>query len=129
MAKVVRQLSSTLIRSSLDGLSVSLHSTINDKILRQIIWLGNEEYVGTFLDAQDCIFIQKGTFHQCMYHLASMYTQFYGGFMQPFQVANGVKRVTGNLLKQSVFQCHEQFAIKLNNASNQFMLCIYVHSC
>ncbi len=59
-----------------DGLSVSLHSAIYDKILRQITWLGNEEYVGTLLAAQDCIFIQKGAFHQSMHHLAPIYTQF-----------------------------------------------------
>ncbi len=112
-----------------DGFSVNLYSTIYDKILRQITRLGNEEYVGTLLDAQDRIFIQKGAFHQCMHHLASIYTQFYGGFLQPFQVANSVKRVTGNPLKQSAFQCHEQFATKLNNACNQFMLHMYVHTC
>jgi hypothetical protein len=112
-----------------DGLSVSPHCAIYDKILRQITRLSNEDYVGTLLDAQDCIFIQKGAFHQCMHHLASIYTQFYGGFMQPFQVANSVKRVTGNPLKQSAFQCHKQFAIKLYNTCNLFMLCMYVHSC
>ncbi len=45
-----------------DGLSVSLYSTIYDKILRQITWLHNEKYFGTLLDAQDCIFTQKGAF-------------------------------------------------------------------
>jgi hypothetical protein len=49
--------------------------------------------------------------------------------MQPFQVANGVKRVSGDPLKQSAFQCHEQFAIKLYNTCNRFILCMYVHSC
>ncbi len=82
-----------------DGLSVSLHSAIYDKILRQITRLGNEEYVGTLLDAQNRIFIQKGAFYQCMHHLASIYTQFFGGFMQLFQVAKGVKLVTGDPLK------------------------------
>ncbi len=110
-------------------MSVSLHSIIYDKILRQITRLGNEDYVGTLLDVQDCICIQKGAFHQCMHHLASIYTQFHGGFMQLFQVANGVKRVTGDPLKQLAFQCHKQFAIKLYNAFNQFMLRMYVHSC
>ncbi len=101
-----------------NGLSVSLHSAIYDKILQQLTRIGNEEYVGTLLAAQDCIFIQKGAFHQSMHHLASVYTQFYGGFMQPFQVANGLKRVTGHPLKQSMFQCHEKFAIKFYNACN-----------
>jgi hypothetical protein len=81
------------------------------------------------LAAQDCIFIQNGAFHQFMHHLVSMYTQFYGGFMQPFQVANGVKRVMGNPLKHLAFHCHEKFAVKLYNACNRFMLHMYVHSC
>ena len=51
------------------------------------------------LEAQDRIFIQKGHSHQLMHHLGGIYMQFYGAFMQPFQVANGVTRVTGDPVK------------------------------
>ncbi len=50
-----------------DALSVNLHTTLYDKILRQITQLGNQEYVKTLLSAQDCMFIQKSHFHQLMH--------------------------------------------------------------
>ena len=83
--------------------------------------LGNKAYVHTLLEAQERIFIQKGHFHQLMHHLGGIYTQFYGAFMQPFQVSNRVKRVTGDPVKNG-FQCHDNFAVKLYTACNRFML-------
>jgi hypothetical protein len=110
-----------------DALSVSLYGNIYDKILCNIMQLGKEKYVRTLLDAQERIFIQKGHFHQLMHYLGAIYTQFYGAFMQPFQVANGVKRVTGDPVKNG-FQCHERFADKMYNACNRFMLRMFCTS-
>jgi hypothetical protein len=104
-----------------DVLSVSLYSTLYDKILKSITHLGNKKYVQTLLEVQERIFVQKGHFHQLMHHLGGIYTQFYGAFMQPFQVANGVKRVTGDPVKNG-FQCNDNFAKKLNSACNRFIM-------
>jgi hypothetical protein len=82
--------------------------------------LGNDEYVRILLDAQQRVFGQKGHFHQQMHLLGTIYTQFYGSFMEAFHVSNGVKRVNGDPVK-SGFQCHKQFAIKLYHACNRFM--------
>jgi hypothetical protein len=68
--------------------------------------------VETLLSAQEHIVIQKGQFHQQIHQLGAIYAQFYGCFMQLFQVANGVKQVNGNPVKGG-FQCHEQFAKKI----------------
>ena len=51
-----------------DALSVNLHSSLYDKILRQITRLGNKDYVDTLLQAQRRLFVQKGQFHQLMHH-------------------------------------------------------------
>ncbi len=104
-----------------DALTVCLHSTLYDKILRKITQSGNEEYVEILLAAQERLFVQKGRFHQQLHLLGVIYTQFYSSFMQAFQVVSGVKRVTGDPVK-SGFQCHKMFAIKLFNACNQLMM-------
>jgi hypothetical protein len=104
-----------------DTLLVNLHTTLYNKILPQITKLGNQEYVETLLSAQDCIFIQKGHFHQLMHQLQAIYTQFYGGFLQAMQVANGVKRVNWDPVKGE-FQTHEQFSKKCYKAVNLLML-------
>jgi hypothetical protein len=83
--------------------------------------LGNEEYVEILLAVQEHVFVQKGPFLQQMHLLGAIYTQFYGSFMQAFQVASGVERVTGDPVK-SGFQCQERFAIKLYNACNRFRM-------
>jgi hypothetical protein len=89
--------------------------------------LGNEEYVRILLDAQERVFGLMGHFHHQMHLLGAIYTQFYGSFMQAFQVSNGVTRVNKGPVK-SGFQCQEQFAIKLYHACNQFMLRMYCKS-
>jgi hypothetical protein len=104
-----------------DALTVCLHSTLYDKILQQITQLGNKEYVEILLAVQECVFVQKGQFHQQMHLLGEIYTQFYVSFMQAFQVASGVKRVTSDPVK-SGFQCHKMFAIKLYKARNWLMM-------
>ena len=104
-----------------DALSVSLHGKVYDKILRQITQLGNQEYIETLLSAQDRVVIQKGQFHQCMHHLATIYTQFYGGFLQVVQVCNGVKRVTGDPVKGG-YQTHHHFAKKVYISCNRLMM-------
>jgi hypothetical protein len=110
-----------------DALSISLHSSLHDKILRQITRLGNENYVKILLAAQSRLFVQKGAFHQLMHQLAAIYKQYYGGFMQPFQADNQVKRVNGDPIKGG-YQSHEQFARKLYNACNRFLLRSYCKS-
>ncbi len=107
-----------------DALSIRLHSSLYDKILRQMTQLGNEEYFRILLDAQERVFVQKRHFHQQMLLLGAMYTQFDGSFMQAFKVSNGVKRVNGDPVK-SGFQSHKQLAMKLYHACNQFMLRMY----
>jgi hypothetical protein len=104
-----------------DALSVSLHGKVYDKILRRITQLGNRDYIETLLSAQDRVVIQKGQFHQLMHHLGTVYTQFYGGFLQVMQVSNGVKRVNGDPVKGG-FQTHHHFAKKVYNACNRLML-------
>jgi hypothetical protein len=79
------------------------------------------------LDAHSAVEMQKGHFHQQMHQLSVIYTLFYGGFMQPFQVSNGVKQVNGNPVKER-FQDHERFAIKLFKACRQFMLRKFIDS-
>ncbi len=104
-----------------DALLMNLHTTLYNKILQQITQLGNQEFVEMLLSAQDHIFIQKGQFHQLMHQLQTIYTQFYGGFLQAMQVANGVKRVNGDPVKCG-FQTHEQFSMKCYKAVNWLML-------
>jgi hypothetical protein len=104
-----------------DALSVSLHSTLHDKILRGITRLGNESYVETLLSVHERIFMQKGHFHQQIHLLGTIYQQFYGGLMQPFVAENRVKRVNGDPIKGG-FQSHEQFAKKMYRSCNRFML-------
>ncbi len=89
--------------------------------MKIITQLGNKTYVQTLLEVQERIFVQKGHFHQLMHRLGGIYTQFYGAFMQPFQVGNGVKRVTGDPVKNG-FQCHDNFTKKLYSVCNRFML-------
>jgi hypothetical protein len=100
---------------------VNLHTSLYDKMLQQITQLGNQEYVETLLSAQDPIFIQIGQFHQLMHQLQVKYTQFYSGFLQAMQVANGVKRVNGDPVKGG-FQTHKQFSMKCYKAVNRLML-------
>ena len=103
-----------------DALTVSLHGSIYDKTLRQITQLGNREYIEVLLAAHDRIVIQKGQFHQLMHQLGGIYSQFYGGFMQAMQVANGMKRVNGNPVKGG-YQAHHLFAVRLYRAANRLM--------
>jgi hypothetical protein len=104
-----------------DALSVAKHSALHDKIFKGITRLGNKDYVETFLSAHERVFMQKGQFHQQIHQLGAIYQQFYGCFMQAFVAENRVKRVNGDPIKNG-FQCHEQFAKKLYNACNRFML-------
>jgi hypothetical protein len=104
-----------------DALLMNFHTALYDKILHQITQLCNQEYVETLLSAQECIFIQKGHFHQLMHQLQAIYTQFYGGFLQAMQVANGVKRVNGDPVKGG-FQTHEQFSMKCYKSVNRLMM-------
>jgi hypothetical protein len=103
-----------------DALTVSLHSTLHDKILRGITRLGNESYVETLLSVHERIFMQKGQFHQQIHLLGTIYQQFYGGLMQPFVAENRVKRVNGDPIKGG-FQSHDQFAKKMYRSCNRFM--------
>jgi hypothetical protein len=50
-----------------------------------------------------------------MHQLGVVYTMFHGGFMQPLQVANGIKKVMGDPLKGK-FKDHERFVVKLFKA-------------
>jgi hypothetical protein len=68
------------------------------------------------------VVIQKGQFHQLIHQLVAIYSQFYGGFMQAMQVANGIKRVNGDPVKGG-YQCHHHFAIKLYRAANFVFSC------
>jgi hypothetical protein len=79
--------------------------------------LGNEEYARILLDAQERVFGQEGHFHQQMHLLCTLYTQFFGSFMQAFQVSNGVKRVNGDPVKSGC-QCYKQFSIELYHPCN-----------
>jgi hypothetical protein len=56
-----------------------------------------------------------------MHLLGTVYIQFYGGFMQAFQFATNVARVTGNPVKDG-FQAHHLFAKKMFNACNRLLL-------
>jgi hypothetical protein len=100
-----------------DALTVCLHFTLYDKILQQMTQLGNEESIRILLGTQERVFVQKGCFHQQINLLGAIYTQFYGLFMQAFQVSNGVKRMIWDPVK-SGFQCQEKFAMKLYNSCN-----------
>jgi hypothetical protein len=104
-----------------DALTASLYGLIYDRILRQLTQLGNQNYIETLLAAQERVVVQKGQFHQLMHQLGAIYTQFYGGFMQAMQVANGVKRVNGDPVKGGC-QCHHHFVIKLYGAANRLQL-------
>jgi hypothetical protein len=53
--------------------------------------------------------------------LGAIYTQLHDSFMQAFQVASGVQRVTGDPVK-SGFQCHKMFAIKPYTTCNWLMM-------
>ncbi len=100
---------------------MNLHGSLYDQILRKITEHGNQEYVEMLLMAQDCLFIQKGQFHQLIHQLGAIYSQFYGGFLQAMWVANGVKQVNGDPIKGG-FQTHEQFAMKMNKSCNRLIL-------
>jgi hypothetical protein len=110
-----------------DGLLVVAHNKLHDTIYRQQSRLENERYVKTLFNAHESVLIQKGHFHQQMHQLGVVYTMFYGGFMQPLQVANGIKRVMGDPLKGK-FKDHERFAVKLFKACRRFMLRRFVQS-
>jgi hypothetical protein len=56
-----------------------------------------------------------------MHQLGVIYTQFYGGFIQGFQLANGVKRVNGDPVKGD-FQAQDRFAMKLYKSCKRYML-------
>jgi hypothetical protein len=45
--------------------------------------------------------------------------------MQSLQVANGVKRVTGDPVKGG-FQCHDQFAKEMYCACNRYMMRMFI---
>jgi len=47
--------------------------------------------------------------------------------MQPMQLANGVKRVQGDLVKNN-FQDHERFMLKLYGACRDFRFCRFIES-
>ncbi len=104
-----------------DALTVRLHGAIYDRTLRQITQLGNRNYIEVLLKAHDRVVIQKGQFHQLMHQLGAIYLQFYGGFIQAMQVANGVKRINGDLVKGG-YQTHDLFAVRLYRAANRLML-------
>jgi hypothetical protein len=95
-----------------DALTVSLHGLIYNRTLQQITQLSNREYIEILLAAQDRIVIQKGQFHQLMHLLGSIYSQFFGGFVQPLHVANSVKRVNRDPVKGG-FQAHHFFAMQV----------------
>ena len=103
-----------------DALTVRLHGAIYDRTLRQITQLGNRKYIDVLLAAHDRVVIQKGQFHQLMHQLGAIYSQFYGGFIQAMQVANGVKRINGDPVKGG-YQAHELFAVRIYRAANRLM--------
>jgi hypothetical protein len=104
-----------------NALLVNFHNRLYDMILRKITQLGNKIYVETLLAGQKQILIQKGHFHQCMHQLGVIYTQFDRGFMQAFQLVNGVKKVNGDPVKGD-FQVHNRFAIKLYKSYKHHIL-------
>ena len=98
---------------------MSNYTKVPLKIARKLTSIGNEEYVGSLLEAHNSVVMQKGLFHQLMHQAAVIYIIFYGGFIQAMQVANGVKRVTGDPVKGN-YQDHDRFLCKLYKACIRF---------
>ncbi len=59
-----------------DALSVTLHSTLYDKILHGITRLVNKEYCKMLLSAPKHLYIQKGQFHQQIHLLGTIHSIF-----------------------------------------------------
>jgi hypothetical protein len=98
------------------------YSLSNDAKERVVFMYGDALTVSLHgLAAQDHIVIQKGQFHLLMHLLGAIYTQFYGGFLQPLQVANSVKRVNGDPVKGG-YQEHHIFTMQVYSAVNRLML-------
>jgi len=110
-----------------DALSVSNHSKLSMNILRKLTEIGKEDYVKTHIEALDRIVIQKGLFHQQMHQCGVIYSLFYGSFIQPMQVANGVKRVMGDPVKGN-YQDHDKFLLKLYKSCRRYRHRCFINS-
>ena len=81
-----------------DVLSCITHANSRLAIAKKGTVPGNEKFVKDLLDAYSRIVMHKSLFHQLIHQSAVVYSEYYGGFMQPMQVALAKKRVKGDPL-------------------------------
>ena len=79
-----------------DALSVANWNQCYPIFMGQMSQPVRQKFIKKITKAFDMILLQKGLFHQGMHQTAVIYTGYCGGFLQPIQVALGVKRVIGD---------------------------------
>jgi hypothetical protein len=105
-----------------DGLSISNWGHCYMQLFTQMCQQGRKKSAKSVLEAYNRILPQKGLFHQLMHQTDVVFKIFYGGFLQPIQVAIGEKRVSGMVIKN--YKTHENFMIKT------YLSCMrYTHRC
>ena len=110
-----------------DALSCITHTNSKIAIAKKGTVPGNERLVNDLLGAHSRIDMQKGLFHQLMHQCAVVYIKYYGGFMQPMQVALAKKRVKGDPVK-SHFQDHDKHQMELYHAARRFRFAMFIES-
>ena len=110
-----------------DALSCITHTNSKVAIAKKGTVPGNERLVNDLLGAHSRIDMQKGLFHQLMHQCAVIYIKFYGGFMQPMQVALAKKRVKGDPVKSN-FQDHDKHQMELYHAARRFRFAMFIES-
>ena len=109
-----------------DVLSCITHTNLKIAIAKKGTVPGNERLVNDLLGAHSRIDMQKGLFYQLIHQCTVVYTKYYGGFMQPLQVALGKKRVCNDPTKN--FQDHNKHQMELYRAACCYRFVMFISS-
>ena len=89
-----------------DGLSCERFRNIKDDLLKKSMSFTNDyKHTSIILKALENVVMLPGDLHGCFHILGCVYKLFYGGLIQPIQIALGYKRIDNNKVEKTFGQC------------------------
>ena len=85
-------------------------------ILRNLTKIGYEEYVEQLTGAIDSTLLQHDFLHERFHQMQAIYSQYWGGFLQPLACLLGVKRVSGDPMGGGKIIDHHNFLLLVYRA-------------
>ena len=85
-----------------DGLSCERFRNVKDNLLKKTLsFTNNYKHTIIILKALEHVVMLLGDLHRCFHILGSVYKLFYGGLIQPIQIALGYKRIDNNKIEKT----------------------------